>query len=204
MKAPTEVGPIPGSKFPNCPYLKTLAVAQRPGISRMTAAGSFSEETMEENYRECLKRLNQCETSEPTDFCCVEEDGEQALDSPVGSVVMQTGHSAAPVQDSPHPMEYPPGMCKRWCGRPPGKKLHDCPRCSKVFKKRAQLVAHLRVHTGDRPYHCDQCGSSFAQRNVLIKHRRTHTGERPYHCEHCGDNFSVKSSLSRMELVLGW
>ncbi|KAK8776893.1 hypothetical protein V5799_029761 [Amblyomma americanum] len=39
---------------------------------------------MEENYRECLKHSNQCETGETTDFCCLEDDKELAVDSPVG------------------------------------------------------------------------------------------------------------------------
>lgn len=40
-----------------------------------------------------------------------------------------------------------------------------CEVCGKEFLRRADMVKHLRTHTGERPYKCEICGFGFAQQS---------------------------------------
>ncbi|XP_077492433.1 uncharacterized protein LOC144103643 [Amblyomma americanum] len=119
-----------------------------------------------------------------------------------GSIVTQSACGTPPVQDSTSQRD-PVSRCMlstssgmgNHRGNAAGNKLHDCTECSKRFKRRRDLVVHLRVHTGDRPYQCNDCGISFSQIANLKRHQRTHTGERPYCCDYCGRSFTVQSHL---------
>ncbi|XP_050095581.1 uncharacterized protein LOC126577749 [Anopheles aquasalis] len=59
-----------------------------------------------------------------------------------------------------------------------------CRYCNRVFPREKSLQAHLRTHTGERPYHCDYpgCTRAFTQSGQLKTHQRLHTGERPFIC----------------------
>lgn len=73
----------------------------------------------------------------------------------------------------------------------------DCEDCGRKFKKRAYLVRHRRLHTGERPYSCDICSATFSQMPNLWYHKRIHTGESPYECAVCQRKFRSSSHLKR-------
>ncbi|NXA02458.1 ZN256 protein, partial [Nesospiza acunhae] len=49
-----------------------------------------------------------------------------------------------------------------------------CPECGRSLSSHAALVAHRRIHTGERPYECPDCGKGFAAVKSLSKHRKIH------------------------------
>ncbi|XP_042638455.1 zinc finger protein 236 [Orycteropus afer afer] len=75
------------------------------------------------------------------------------------------------------------------------KYANCCPHCPKSFKKPSDLVRHVRIHTGEKPYKCDECGKSFTVKSTLDCHVKTHTGQKLFSCHVCSNAFSTKGSL---------
>lgn len=58
------------------------------------------------------------------------------------------------------------------CGHGDAGRRFTCPYCKKHFPRNANLVRHLRTHTGEQPYVCDICNRGFSISSNLRRHIR--------------------------------
>ncbi|XP_028931943.1 transcription factor Sp6 [Ornithorhynchus anatinus] len=89
------------------------------------------------------------------------------------------------------------------CGPEAAKKkhLHNChiPGCGKAYAKTSHLKAHLRWHSGDRPFVCNWlfCGKRFTRSDELQRHLQTHTGTKKFPCAVCSRVFMRSDHLAK-------
>lgn len=59
------------------------------------------------------------------------------------------------------------------------KSAIRCHTCNRVFPREKSLQAHIRTHTGEKPYICNYsgCTKRFTQSGQLRTHQRLHTGK---------------------------
>ncbi|WKX88491.1 hypothetical protein Q1695_008268 [Nippostrongylus brasiliensis] len=77
----------------------------------------------------------------------------------------------------------------------------QCDICGVVLKHPSKIEAHMRTHTGEKPYECNICGTKFSQRTPMLNHVRRHMGQTPYECSYgCGKKFVNNALRNAHEL----
>ncbi|XP_077501178.1 uncharacterized protein LOC144111943 isoform X3 [Amblyomma americanum] len=132
-----------------------------------------------------------------TRFCSSTEG--QSASTAIGSANLETGPRCSSAVLAVPEGKEPGGQ--QGTTRVKGGAVHICPYpdCGRRHTKRRHFEAHLRSHTGEKPYECGwaNCGRKFARSDALTRHYRKHTGERLYLCEWCGRTFSRNDNLLR-------
>ena len=79
-------------------------------------------------------------------------------------------------------------------------------RCGKEFMRTWNLLDHVRMHSGIRPYVCQFCNKSFTQKGNMRKHLLQHyqpnlEQRRKYRCDYCSSSFTERYNYKVRRLL---
>ena len=127
-----------------------------------------------------IKEINYPQSEvRPTLSCpdlIVDEVGAQ------GNNISSQGHTPTSVQSL-----SPPEQNKT--------RILKCSVCGQRCASRSQLMTHVMIHTGEKPYSCEICGKRFVRKYDMNTHVLTHRKEGPYECNMCTVYFKSKLAL---------
>lgn len=75
------------------------------------------------------------------------------------------------------------------------KKKYECPECKKRMTQRSTLLAHRRIHTGERPYRCLICFKTFTFYQCLWNHSWCHKAMKSFPCDRCPRTYRTYQCL---------
>lgn len=86
----------------------------------------------------------------------------------------------------------------------PQIKNYVCKLCGVEYVRRANLISHMRIHTGETPYTCKICRKGFRRSDWLAKHMNMHRDKRQasldrrkkrHACDYCEKTYQSRDAL---------
>lgn len=181
VKAPQTLSFIPISSHGN-----TLQLSQPAGTVGTVAANDGSVKTV-------LMTVQL-----PTNVILLGSVPNKSSDNSSGQKLMPLAPAPAPNSPAAAIMNRQQAAAQMEFSR---RRNHVCnyEGCNKTYFKSSHLKAHIRTHTGEKPFQCvwDGCDKCFARSDELSRHKRTHTGEKKFACPMCDRRFMRSDHLTK-------
>ncbi len=132
---------------------------------------------------------------------------EEEFDEVVESVLRDIGNNpelAAPPaarRRGPRPRTSCPCLN---CVNGTGINEHQCPQCSRTYKRKHKLLVHLDAENGVKRHSCQMCDKKFSRSDMLARHVKTHNkGTRSFSCPQCKYTTDRKYALANHVKIHG-